>query len=281
MNDNVLEHWCERLPALKRLELYGPFLVKPASWQKFFESHPGLTGFLIRQSPIFDVDCMASLAQHCTDLTELRMSEIGKMSDEFLGYIQGFEGLTSLDLSEPTKSLSTDAVVDLLEAVGPKLKHLNLSKNEELTDEVLTEGMAPNCRVLSELILEELPEVTDAAVATFFKETSNQPIKLISLSRNPQLADGALGGILEHSGSHLETLYINSLKDASNEVLLTIGERAKVLKTLDIGFCRQVDDFVIKSVMEGCERISDVQVFGCNRLTDNCPRKVSPCFEKF
>lgn len=274
MNNDVCNHWAARLPALRRLELYGPFLVRAEAWPNLFESHPDLTGFLIKQSPRFDIECMASLAQHCTDLTELRLSEIGKMSDEFLGYVKGFEHLTSLDLSDQTTSLGTEAVVDLLKAVGSRLTHLNLSKNTDLSDAVLTEGMAPHCRVLTSLVLEGLPEVSDEAVATFFKETTNEPMNYISFSRNPQLSDGTLDGLLGHSGSKVEDLKINSLKDVSNSTLLTIGERAKKLKTLDMGFCRQTDDFVIKAIMEGCEQIVDIQVYGCNRLTESCPRKV-------
>ena len=90
-----------------------------------------------------------------------------------------------------------------------------------------------------------------------------------------KLADNGLSGLLKHSGPKLQELDINSWKAVSNQTLLTIGESAKALKKLDIGYCREVDDFVIKEIMEGCENIAEIMVFGCNKLTLNCPKKVS------
>lgn len=274
INDDAIRFWGDRLSTLKRVELLGPFLVKSEAWQALFAGLPQLTGFLITQSPRFDVDCMASLAQHCPDLEELRLSQIGQMSDEFLDYVAGFKKLVSLDLSEPSESLGTEAVVTLLGAIGSNLTHLNLSKNELLTDEVLSDGLQPSACVLTSLVLEELPEITDAAMGAFFVDTTNTPMRRISLRRNHDLADETLAALLKHSGSSLTELDINSLRAASNEVLLSIGDQAKRLQRLDLGFCRQVDDFVVKSILEGCKGIKDISVFGCNKLTENCPRKV-------
>ena len=30
----------------------------------------------------------------------------------------------------------------------------------------------------------------------------------------------------------------------------------------------------MKAIMERCEKVKEVKVWGCNRLTENCPRKV-------
>ncbi|EJD06146.1 RNI-like protein [Fomitiporia mediterranea MF3/22] len=273
INDIAIKFWGEHMLNLKRLELLGPFLVRPDGWTALFAACPQLTGLLITQSPRLDIECMESLAQYCTDLVELRLSQIGLMSDEFLGYVENFKNLTSLDLSEPSKSLGTEAVIALLNAVGSNLTHLNLSKNDLLTDEFVTEGLTPNVRVLTSLVLEELPEVTDAAMGDFFASTTNVPMRHVSLRRNHELADKTLVGLLSHSGFALEELDINSFKSTSNEALLSIGEQAKNLKKIDVGFCRQVDDFVVKALLDGCEGLKNISIFGCNKLTDNCPRK--------
>lgn len=274
IDDSAIIHWAEHLPELKQLELLGPFLVKPEGWKTLFSRCPQLTGFLIKQSPRFDLECMSALAQYCTDMSELRLCQIGQMCDEFLGYIEGFKNLTSLDLSEPSKSLSTEAMTHLLKEIGANLTYLNLSKNELLSDKLLSEGLTPTVRVLTTLKLEELPEISDAAVGSFFKETVNSPIQYISFGRNHELADETLVGILNHSGPALVELDINSMKGASNEALLEIGKQAKCLKKVDVGFCRQADNFVIKSILDGCEDIETISVFGCNKITENCPRKV-------
>ncbi|THG96955.1 hypothetical protein EW145_g7688 [Phellinidium pouzarii] len=273
INDDALKHWGEHLHSIKRLELLGPFLVRPEGWQALFAGCSQLTNFLITQSPRFDIDCMSSLAQHCTKLTELRLCQIGKMNDYFLPYIESFKNLTSLNLSEPSKSLSTEAVVSLLNAVGSNLTHLNLSKNNLLTNEFLSAGLTPNVRVLTSIVLDEIPELTDAGMCAFFTNTANVPMHRISLRRNHALADEALIGLLKHSGATLVELDINSWKSASNDALLAIGEHAKVLRKLDLGFCRQADEFVIKAILDGSEEIKDISVFACNKLAERCPKK--------
>src|ERR1700722_12486010 len=79
IDDAVFQKWCTSLPSLKRLELLGPFLVRVPAWKSFFQSHPYLEGFLITQSPRFDLECVGSLVKNCRALKELRLREITKM----------------------------------------------------------------------------------------------------------------------------------------------------------------------------------------------------------
>ena len=46
------------------------------------------------------------------------------------------------------------------------------------------------------------------------------------------------------------------------------------LVNVNLGWCRGVDGFVIKSLLDGCERLEEIMCYGCNRVTQNCPRKV-------
>lgn len=253
----------------------GPFLVGCDAWKGFFASHPQLTGLLITESPRFDLSCMESLANSCPNLVELRLSRVGKMSDEFLEHITQFHHLNSLELSYPAKSLSSEGVVELLGNIGSRLTHMDLSGNDLLSDDVLLEGLAPNMRVLSSLSLNDVQDITDHAMSDFFSNTAqNIALQKISMLRNFDLADKALEGLLTHSGRSLIELNINNWKSLSNEALMTIGTWAPNLRKLDIGWCRNVDDFVIQAILDGCPDITDISVFGCNKLTVNCPRKV-------
>ena len=92
--------------------LLGPFLVHSQTWVDFFAARGAqLQGFLITQSPRFDLACIEALGTHCAaSLNELRLMEIGKLSDEFLPHIAKCSKLSSLDLSYPDKSLSVDGV---------------------------------------------------------------------------------------------------------------------------------------------------------------------------
>lgn len=287
MDDTVAEAWCTSLPNLKRLELLGPFLIRVSAWQAFFRAHPLLEGFLITQSPRFDLECMSTLVESCKNLKELRLKEIGKMDTEFVTHLKKLsENLTYLDLSRPgiPEALSEASLIELMGAVGRTLKHLDLSGNVLITDAFLFQGLKPHARRLNSLILSDVAELTDAGVAEFFQtwtsaaeqvqETPNPPLSVIDMSRNHELASLALTALLEHSGPTLDNLNINGWKAVSQDALMDIAKHTQELQTLDMGWCREVDNWVIKSIMENCSKIKDLKVWGCQRLTDKCPRKV-------
>jgi DNA repair protein RAD7 len=154
-----------------------------------------------------------------------------------------------------------------------------------LTDTFLTKGLQQHTRQLESLTLAHLPELTDAGVAEFFNSWENSPLLALDMSANVDLASAALQGILKHSGRYLENLNINGWKDVGHEELVLIGRTGVELKKVDVGWCRAVDDFVlnrwlhgeiIQGVVEGgCKRLQEVKVWGCNKVSAACSRRVS------
>lgn len=299
MDDMVASAWTSALPHLKRIELFGPFLVRAPAWLTFFKGHPNLEGFLITQSPRFDLECMRALIETSPQLRELRLNEVGKMADTFLECIKALKGsLTSLSLAYPEKplALSERAVEDLLSAVGGSLTHLDLSGNQNLTDGFLYQGVKPHMHALNYLALADIPDLTNKGVAEFFNtwaQQNNPPktpeeessaaslsndrpdrLTYLNMSRNKDLAGEALFALLEHSGHSLEYLNINGWKDASEEALRAIASHAKNLKRLDVGWCREMHDGVALDLLENCSDIEELKVWGCQLLTTKCPRKV-------
>ena len=170
-----------------------------------------------------------------------------------------------------------------MEAVGDNLTHLDLSGSVGLTDGLLFHGLQPFATRLTSLILSGLVELSDSAVAEFFStwhadaELPKVSLVRIDLSRDHQLSGKALNALLDHSGKTLEHLNINGWKETPLEDLMRIGKSTPALKKLDIGWCREVDDWVVKEVINTCEHIEEIKVFGCQRLTERCPRKVRKC----
>lgn len=286
MDDTVLQHWSKSLPNLQRLELLGPFLVHAEAWQAFFKTHIKLTGFLITQSPRFDLECVKELVRSCKNLTELRLKEIGQMSEDFVHELKGLRQLSYLDLSCPgdPEALSNNELIDLMDAIGGSLIHLDLSKNILVGDGFLFQGLKPHTRRLHHLVLSELPELTDAGVAEFFDtweaaatsegDQPNPPLTTVNMSRNHDLKGKALASLLKHSGANLEEINIHSWHTTPEEELNKIPEMAPKLKKLDISWCRETNDFVVKNILDNCKHLEELQVWGCGRLTENCPRKV-------
>ena len=281
------------LPKLERIELLGPFLVRSPAWQEFFKSHPKLTGFLITQSPRFDLDATKALVEHCPNIQELRLKEVGKMSDEIveelekLGTKQGL--LWRLDLSDPSKSCSEESLSKLVNAVSKSLTHLDLSSHDLLATEDFFTNALINLDTLENLTLARIPDLTDEVISEFFNNWPNPPLHAIDLSRNPNLSSASLEALIKHSGSNLHELNINGWKDVSEEALRIVATGAPLLRKADVGWCRAFDDFVLKAWLEGeetveggtgvlqggCQKLTELKVWGCNRISASCPRRVS------
>ncbi len=274
LDDVVFNGWSTSLPSLLRLELLGPFLVRAPAWVYFFQSHPRLEVLLLHQSPRFDLECMSTLAACCPNMTELRLKEIGKLDDTFLPYISSLRRLEQLDLSSPSISCSEDGLIALLEKRGAQLTHLDLSNHNELGDDFLKYGLQEYAPNLISLRLDNLPALTDEGVAMFFRTWQPSVLTTLSIARAPNVGAQALPALLDCAGSTLSTLSINSWRETTAEALEKIAS-ARELRMLDVGWNRSVDNFSIKVIMDGCPKLEEIKCWGCNRVTAECPRKVS------
>ncbi|KAJ7071936.1 RNI-like protein [Mycena amicta] len=285
LNNEAIAAWNTSMPSLVSLELIGPFLVREAAWIAFFDAHPNMESFLITQSPRFSLLCLnALLATSASTLSRLGLREVGLLSEAFAERIATLDCLTYLDIGEPSESLSDDAVIAMLNAIGSGLEHLDLSGHLALTDDVLSLGLLPNIRELTSLALVGIPELTDAGVAAFFdalKDNDAPGLVSLDMSRNPELKGAALTALLGHSAGTLQELNINGWKDVDatyDEALSGVKPKKKSkrrkrrrwtltnARKLDLGWCRAVDDFVLKAVLEECKALEELKVWGCNRV---------------
>lgn len=220
-------------------------------------------------------------------LTELRLKQVGLMDDSFIYELVGlgeYQKLALLDLSEPSLPCSGEALGELLAAVGGQLRVLDLSKHGHLDDDFLKEGISPNVRGLERLSLSHMFDLTDDGVAEFFFHWRNEPLIEICLARNHACGSKALAALLRHSGRTLEVLNINGWKDVTDSALKLVGRHGKRMREMDVSWCREMDDFVMKMWLEGdpehegwdgCPRLGLVKVWGCNKISSACPRRVS------
>lgn len=305
MDDTVATAWTTALPHLKRIELFGPFLVRAPAWHAFFKGHPNLEGFLITQSPRFDLECMRVLVETSSrTLRELRLDQIGKMNDAMLDLIKSLTSgsLRELSLAYPGNpfALSEGKVEEMLGVVGRTLTHLDLSGNKKLSDGFLYQGIKPHMKSLISLALADIPGLTNKGVAEFFNTWVQNPVvsrcemegdegevsrmvedgnnagclAYVNMSRNADLEGDALVALLKHSGPSLENLNINGWKATSEDALRAIANHATNLKKLDVGWCREMHDGVVLDLMKECPQLKELNVWGCQRLTAKCPHKV-------
>ncbi len=264
LSTDAVASWGKSLSRLKRLELYGPFLVRKDGWSSFFKgAGKRLTGLLITQSTRIDLETMEVLVKSCPNLTELRLAEIGLLNDEGLEPLGKLKKLTSLDLSSAGTTISDDAVATLLSRVGKNLVSLNLSDNPELTDATLS-AIAKHCPHLRSLQLRNAIELTDEGVAEFFgalKKNGQPGLEAIDLGKGHDLKSKALHSLVAHSGPTVEKLSLLGWREVEKDALSELTQCGR-LKELDLGWCRQVTDFSIKDVLEACSVIEVIKVWG-------------------
>ena len=212
-------------------------------------------------------------------LKELRLREVGKMSDEFFGVLESVgPALTYLDLAYPGKAelVGEVAVMSMVKELGPTLKHLDLSGITTITDEFFLHCLKEHAPNLESLTMADLEELTDEKIGQFFLGwEKNSGLTSVDLSRNHTLSSLALDGVLHHSGPQLKSLNINGWKAASNESLTMIAELATGLSKIDVGWCREVDDFALAKIQDECDGLTVLSCWGCNRVTPAARRRVS------
>ncbi|KAF8638840.1 hypothetical protein AX17_001898 [Amanita inopinata Kibby_2008] len=169
LDTNAFSAMSISLPHLERIELLGPFLIRPEAWIQFFKTHSQLQGFLVTQCPRFNLECVESLMKGCQELRELRLKEM-KITDDWLTEICGKppKQLKSLDLSSPETSCSEEALIRLLRKVGRELETLDLSRHDSIADGFLDDGLAKWTGRLERLSLVACPEITDRAMSRLF-----------------------------------------------------------------------------------------------------------------
>ncbi|KAG2348209.1 RNI-like protein [Suillus weaverae] len=293
----VLLAFSTSMPQLISLTLLGPFLVRAEAWTEFFKAMPGLRVFKITQSPRFNLECMQTLADSCKNIAELSLREIGLMDNEFADPLCSLPPLRVLDLAFPGIGIDEDGWMKIIEKHGSILETLDASKHEGFTDHVLQESVRGYARVLFELKLDECLSLTDEGVAQFFGNWAypmstlkdedhnmdvdsdpvevsltslepfmpNPPLRVLSLARNQALSSAALTAAIVHSAQSLTWLSLNGLRSASSEALAQL-KRAKELRYLDAGWCRELDDFVMKDIITACTKLNEIKVWGCSRV---------------
>jgi len=201
------------------------------------------------------------------------------MSDDFLDVLGSSSlALTYLDLAYPGNAelVGEMAVMSLVKKLGLTLKHLDLSGITSITDEFFLHSLKEHGSNLENLVMADLEELTDERIGQFFSEWERNPgLTSVDLSRNHTLSSLALNGVLQHSGSQLKSLNINGWKTTSNESLNMIAELATGLSKIDVGWCREVDDFALAKIQDECDDLKDLSCWGCNRVTPAARRRVS------
>lgn len=254
INDDVIQYYGQNLIHLRSISLRGCFLVTKSSWINFFELvGQRLEALEISDTARFDVTVVQALVDFCPKIRCLRLIGITHLDDQCVRLLSGLSHLTELSLAFADGSINDDSIIDLLNNVGAGLLTLDVSGLKNLTDKFLTHGVKPRCVRLKHFLLNDCDLITDDGfVALFDNWTLNNGISTLEVSRCPGIRDNGVMAILQHSGTRLMRLNLNSLDELGPDTMSALsGQNALPhVEYLDISWIRIVDDVVINRIQQ-------------------------------
>lgn len=212
-------------------------------------------------------------------MKELRLKRFSKIDDEWLPVIAKFKKLETLDLSIPGHtSLTDEPVIDMLKAIGKNLESLSLGCHNKLTDRTLLEGILKFCPNVRRLDLSYVADFappqededyeksgfTSEGYAEFlqkWKESGHEGLIEADFEYDHEMKSDALLALISHSKETLEKLNIKGWREVSEEALTQL-QKCPELKELNLGWCRNVTDYVMKDILTDCKGIEVVKVWG-------------------
>ncbi|CAN3377242.1 hypothetical protein DIURU_003507 [Diutina rugosa] len=286
-NDNM-EYFATNLPHLKKLALNGPFLVSERVWSEYLSKISPLTSFSLGNTHRFnDANLLTLLESTGSQLEELKLHRLDGITqeDSYHSIARFCRQLKKLEISYPHSEdcVTNEAIIDILQATGGNLTELVLDGCTSLGDEILLDGIKLYCKNLTKLSLKGLDLITDYGMADFFKGWSNGGLIEADFTKCITVADDGAYELWRHSGRTLVELSLNSVpmsKDFLLEAFTSNSHPSKtegykysqvslpLLTKLDLGFVRAVDDEVLKLLEDVAPKLSIVEVYGDNRVTN-------------
>lgn len=117
---------------------------------------------------------------------------------------------------------------------------------------------------LEELVLDECAAVSDAGLLAVVGAC--RKLRVLSLRRCGRLTDASLLPAVERGT--LEVLSVNGVHQVGSAVIQALSRSCReVLHELDVSFCRDVAEGALGQLLDRCEKLQRLKVYGCSQLT--------------
>ncbi|KJR80736.1 DNA repair protein RAD7 [Sporothrix schenckii 1099-18] len=284
--DDVMNYLLQRDVQLETLCLYGANLISATKWKAYLVER----GAHLRTLQICDTDkhvtdeVVGYIKDCAPELTRLKIrgnEQVGSVGVEHLGHLPHLEHI-NLMLDKPVHS---DVLVTLLRRIGAGLQTLSL-RGAAKVDNTVLDALHQHARKLRKLRVTETQGCTDEGFVRLFEGWANLPLAEADFEKNrfdePDLAgidDNADGvglcskgfqALMRHSGSELRKLHLHACRhigrDAFEEVFAA-GKTYPELRHIDVSFCGEVTDSVVRSMFQCCPNLNKLVTSGCMLVT--------------
>ncbi|KAK6119635.1 hypothetical protein DH2020_046621 [Rehmannia glutinosa] len=161
-------------------------------------------------------------------------------------------------------SITDQFVSEMISVCGQSIKELDLADCVKLTDCSL-KTIGGNCADLCSLNISNLNNLTDVGME--YLANGCRSIQKLKLCRN-EFSDEAMAAYIESSGESLTELLLNHMTKVGPNTALSLAKRSRKLLSLDISWCRRINNEALGLIVDSCSSLKLLKVFGCRQITD-------------
>lgn len=282
--DEVMEYLLSRDKVeLEGLYLHGANLLSAEMWKRYLTTKgKSLQRFQVYYTDRhFNDECMTALRTAAPELKRLKVYNNQQVSGDGIRELVHLKKLQYLSI-HLHEHVHSDVYVEVLRSIGAGLRTLSLRWTPKLDNTVL-DAIHSNCHSLSKLRITDSEAMTDAGFARLFTDWRNPGLIFIDLQKcrhvdsqkpreNPDdigLCSEGFKALMAHSGKSLQKLNLHACRHISKQAFDEVFSLEKTypeLKSLEISFCEEVNDYVVGSVFRSCPNLRELNVFGCMRV---------------
>jgi hypothetical protein len=148
----------------------------------------------------------------------------------------------------------TDAAVEALGQLCPRLRCLDLSNCKKIQDIGLAQLLAPLCE-LQELKLAYCKALTDAALQAIFVHARR--LRALNLQRCTGITDGGWRALRvpDHVMNELVALVLADCSFLTNDAVLSVATGCPALQYLNLSFCCAITPVAVELLVQGCPKV--------------------------
>lgn len=262
MNDETVKQLTTRCPKLESINLSSCEEVTEVGIDALAKNcNTRLLECNLSNCPHVDDSSVVHLANHCPNLRRVSLYNCHGVTDSAIEHLASMcKSLISLDLSSCEKV--TDRSLIRLSQSCPSLEVLCVEETT-ITNEGIVE-IARSCRSLNTLKLAYCKGLMDAGLAELARGCPE--MRHLDLSYCNNFSLGAIQSALSQ-WTNLKELHLRGYNAIS-----TAGLRHPRITTLDISWCKNLEDAAVVELGRGCPSLTDLDLAWCPNLTANAVR---------
>lgn len=284
--DEVMDFLISRNTELEDLYLHGSNLIDEQKWLEFLQKK----GKPLQSLRVYWTDkhfgdpALEALSSSCPSLVRLKVCHNQKVTGEGIQHLAQLKHLKHLSIDLRNR-VHSDVYVNLLTSIGRNLETFSITREDGLDNTVL-DALHNHCRSLQKLRITDSEVMTDEGFARLFTNWQNKGLQFVDLqkcrhidSANPRqnpdnigLCDKGFKALMAHSGRKIQHLNVHGCRHISEKAFEEVfpADGSKVygqLKTLEISFCEEVQDTIVRNIFRCCPNIHELNVFGCMKVS--------------